>query len=912
MKPDNGTLTRVLLVALAAAVFSVPARAQSAAWLDPAWTYRSAVTLTNGNGASLANFQVRIDLGSSFDFGNTAAGGSDLRFTAADGTTLLPYWIEKWDSANRQAIVWVRVSSIPVAGTVVYLYYGNPAATAASNGANTFEFFDDFEGGGSGAQGYWALSPPQTVLPQSQSWEAWEPHTLSVVEANTGGYKYWGYYGLHECGGIGLARSNDLVNWTKYTGNPLIANGRWASVLFVNGTYYMLYETDYCTDASYIRLATSSDGIHFTDIKTIVAGQSGLRNQNANLWHNPTDGKYYIYWYRGDNATFYEIRARSAGTIEGLDDTSSEVVVLSSPTTLAAPNMLYYGGTYFLSTETRPGAWTTDVFASTTSPTSGFQLLPGNPILGDGAACMFQHVFGTTLHNYTCQLTGTVWSMEHRTADLTQPRTRTYALDPGKWTASGGSWSAVQATQQDGSPGTVAQGSTTGRDILSASYTGADYVLEAYGRQIGGRVWGLGARAGGINNLYTVNLYEDLDSSNNLYVYSWVNNPGPGSTATLGAAATGQVNPNAWYKLTVKVHGSAMEVLKDGVPLISTSDSSLPSGGIGLYGESGTQAQFNDVRVRKYAASEPVAAVGTPITQQGLTSLTLTPANVLGASTSQGTIVLASPAPTGGASVAVSSSDSSIASVPPGVTVQAGLTSANFTVDTSAVSATRNVTITASYSGASRMATLTVRPPAISAIIAGSIVSTGATISWTTDVAADSQVEYGTTTAYGSATTLNPALVTSHSVALSGLTANTLYHFRVRSKDAAGNLSVSADSTFTTSADATPVISAVAAGSITVITWTTDKPADSQVEYGATTAYGLSSGLNTAMTTSHSVALSGLTANTLYHFRVRSKDAGDNLAVSADSTFTTAANTIAAISAVAAGPITPRWRPATP
>ena len=40
--------------------------------------------------------------------------------------------------------------------------------------------------------------------------------------------------------------------------------------------------------------------------------------------------------------------------------------------------------------------------------------------------------------------------------------------------------------------------------------------------------------------------------------------------------------------------------------------------------------------------------------------------------------------------------------------------------------------------------------------------------------------------------------MTAHSVALTGLTGSTLYHFRVRSRDAAGNLAVSGDVTFTT------------------------------------------------------------------------------------------------------------------
>lgn len=329
-------------------------------------------------------------------------------------------------------------------------------------------------------------------------------------------------------------------------------------------------------------------------------------------------------------------------------------------------------------------------------------------------------------------------------------------------------------------------------------------------------------------------------------------------------------------------------------------------------------------------------------------------------------------------------------------------------------------------------------PPTISNVAAGNITSSGATITWTTDEPSDSQVGYGLTTSYGNSTPLNTSLVTSHSVLLSGLNANTLYHYCVKSKDASGNLAVSGDFTFTTSSggggggniaplatasassqnvnygqtankaidgvvdgwpgdytkewasvgegsgawlqlnfssavtvdkvvmhdrpgsgtqvlgaqltfssgspvtvgalnndgtavqvtfsartitwlrftvtsaagsdvglaeievygsgggggDTTPpVISNVSAGNITssgaTITWTTDENSDSQVEYGLTTSYGNSTPLNTSLVISHSVSLSGLSANTLYHYRVKSKDASGNLAMSSDYTFTT-------------------------
>jgi hypothetical protein len=89
--------------------------------------------------------------------------------------------------------------------------------------------------------------------------------------------------------------------------------------------------------------------------------------------------------------------------------------------------------------------------------------------------------------------------------------------------------------------------------------------------------------------------------------------------------------------------------------------------------------------------------------------------------------------------------------------------------------------------------------PTISGVTAVSVLSTSAVIDWTTNVAANSQVEYGTTTSYGLSTTLDSNSVTSHSESISGLAVSTLYHYRVHSSDSAGS-AVSGDFTFTTQA----------------------------------------------------------------------------------------------------------------
>jgi hypothetical protein len=113
-------------------------------------------------------------------------------------------------------------------------------------------------------------------------------------------------------------------------------------------------------------------------------------------------------------------------------------------------------------------------------------------------------------------------------------------------------------------------------------------------------------------------------------------------------------------------------------------------------------------------------------------------------------------------------------------------------------------------------------------------------------------------------------------------------------KDTSGNalagLSGPAAWNFTTTGDtAPPVISGLAAapGILSAdLSWTTNESALSSFFWGTTTDYASGSGIETVYALSHATTLSGLSPNTLYHYKIEARDASSNLAEALGS-FTT-------------------------
>ena len=139
------------------------------------------------------------------------------------------------------------------------------------------------------------------------------------------------------------------------------------------------------------------------------------------------------------------------------------------------------------------------------------------------------------------------------------------------------------------------------------------------------------------------------------------------------------------------------------------------------------------------------AAPPPPPPSPALSSIALNPSTVVGGNPVQGTATLTSAAPSGGASVGLSSSNTTVATVPAAVAIAAGATSATFTVGTTAVTATTTATIGGSYGGATKSAPLTVTPQAATGTAKLTVTANGRSGERVTSTPAGVNVAVGST-----------------------------------------------------------------------------------------------------------------------------------------------------------------------
>jgi biopolymer transport protein ExbB len=120
-----------------------------AAW-NADWASQQKIKIATAGAPAVSDYTVVVRLHSgNFDFTNANLDGSDIRFIAADDKTELKYHIEKYDSTNELAVIWVKLQKIDPAekDAHLWLYSGNEKAASsadakAASDANTVASFN--------------------------------------------------------------------------------------------------------------------------------------------------------------------------------------------------------------------------------------------------------------------------------------------------------------------------------------------------------------------------------------------------------------------------------------------------------------------------------------------------------------------------------------------------------------------------------------------------------------------------------------------------------------------------------------------------------------------------------------------------------------------------------------------------
>jgi len=162
------------------------------------------------------------------------------------------------------------------------------------------------------------------------------------------------------------------------------------------------------------------------------------------------------------------------------------------------------------------------------------------------------------------------------------------ALD--SWKPVGGEWQVKNG---------LLEGKTTGYQDLMLNVAGVagwtDYTFEVKGKLTAGRIWGMCFRYVDTSTNYRINLYDDLDATNNFYVYKRVS----GAFSEVFKVGVGKIEKEEWHTIKLTVEDNLIMVYLDGDLKIETKDAAgvIKEGGIALEGETGTAFLVEYVKI---------------------------------------------------------------------------------------------------------------------------------------------------------------------------------------------------------------------------------------------------------------------------------------------------------------------------
>lgn len=604
-------------------------------WFNSSWQYRRAITVPNANAQNLTDYQATVTLSSS-NFNFSQSSGNDIRFTDSDGTTVLSHWTDQYNAGSQTGSFVVKVPLVAASTTkTIYMYYGNPAAPNVSSGARTFAMHDGFERLRNAAT-------PSVTPTYDGSGQMTHP---DIVKFDTpwNGYKYWlaitPYAGSNDqLENPSILASNDGNTWVVPAGvtNPLAP----APVCDHNSDVDMIYNDDTgelwmyyldtrraarCAgqnsqpwyDHNLMKMVKSSDGVHWSSPVTVADWPLTSNTFYLSPSIVKRGNTFQMWAVNGRGANFPIVTGTSSN---GLNFTTVQNVNINQPAWhtdveyIPSKNEFWminsYGqatGSLYYAKSSDGQNWTTYP-ATALSPSKGWDAnLYRSTFLYDKETNQIRVWYAA----YS-STTPAVWRLGQTAADydafVGQLATN------GGWTQEAGTgiWAttAQQAKRGQFSSRLIQSGTTTGTSMQLSKpvpFT-QDFYLEA-------------------------DMYDDMDttafkmlrstnaSDQRVGVGVWT-----GSSATkyvfhnksYGYTATSVNRTAGWHKFGMLVKAdSSVTYFVDGqnVGTATAQFNNASQAQIEGYNGGTTTFYIDDIRVRKWAAQEPVTTVGAHETQ---------------------------------------------------------------------------------------------------------------------------------------------------------------------------------------------------------------------------------------------------------------------------------------------------------
>lgn len=255
--------------------------------------YQMKLTIVKGTGSNSA--------GTIYLNNHAANWPYDIEFRNVDGD-VLDYWREEYDATDMT--VWVECDSIAASGeTEFYLYYGDSGVSDASDGDDTFLFYDHFEGSSYDTNKWKVGSSPPTVEVASSllhltgvddNWDAFGAKTASFGKGYCLAYRITTFTNLSSTYGIDTGWINAIYGIGSGTQNFQIIRHK-ASV-----------GRNYNTTSADVSFSNANTAGVFSLYRPSDTSKTSFRKNSESLVDNsnqvPTENLYPAFMVTADDA----------------------------------------------------------------------------------------------------------------------------------------------------------------------------------------------------------------------------------------------------------------------------------------------------------------------------------------------------------------------------------------------------------------------------------------------------------------------------------------------------------------------------------------------------------------------------------------------------------------------------------